>query len=93
MFLPFHILVLNVKRHEVMLLGTKPLLRRRGAFLKPTEVARSFCIKNEYPDFLVKAYIGEGICNDTFFDSCVPAFSVTDQMHNKSPFMMCIMKQ
>ena len=85
-FLPFHILVLNVKRREVMLLGTKPFLRRRGAFPKLTEVAQSFCIKNEDPDFLVKIYIGEGISNDTFFDSCVPAFSVSDEMYKSQHF-------
>ena len=82
----FHILVLNVKRREVVLLGTKPFLRCRGACPKPTEVAQSFCIKNEDPDFLVKICIGEGISNDAFFDSCVPAFSVSDEMYKSQHF-------
>ena len=71
MFLSFLILVLNVKPREVMLFGSKPLLRLRGVFSKPIEVAQSFCTKNEDPNFLVKAYIGEKIGNETFFESFV----------------------
>ena len=71
MFLSFLILVLNVKPREVMLFGSKPLLRVRQVFSKPIEVARSFCTKNEDPNFLVKAYIGEKIGNETFFESFV----------------------
>lgn len=92
MFLSFLIFVLNVKPREVMLFGSKPLLRLRGVFSKPIEVARSFCTKNEDPNFLVKAYIGEKIGNETFFESFVCRHFLSCQMH-KSPFMMYIMKK